>query len=214
MNCILYCLIPDFWLEQSVHWETHLGLVGLKRLLAKNNPNQRNEPSKVTPHLTKRKIGVAMNWVSFIHKKLTATLSGTLIILTSTSMLQVQKPNFLFGILNIGIKYCVSLVQKTLYICAPCKNNTWYPMQVFTTGVPSWDCYQSLQCGREAHCTISPFFSLLGGLFPLPSCMTATTKIKGCIHMWFKYNTSWSWRKKRKNMNAGQAESMHLIINM
>lgn len=54
----LCSLIPDLWREQSVHWETRLGLEGLKRLLARYNPNQRDEPSKVTPHLTKRKTGL------------------------------------------------------------------------------------------------------------------------------------------------------------
>lgn len=81
VSCILCCLIPDFWLEQSVHWETRLGLEGLKRLLAKNNPNQRNDTSKVTPHLTKRKIG--LQWTESCPQRLTAILSGTFLILTS-----------------------------------------------------------------------------------------------------------------------------------
>lgn len=141
-------LIPDFWLQQSVHWETRLGFVGPKRLLAKNNPNQRNETSKVTPHLTEKDMD-AINSVWLVY----STLQPLCLKLSELWHLHLRDFNLLSELLNIMF----NCVCDTLYVVhiKMCTVSLVLPVdyQRLWHASPSEIPYLSLQCGTETRHT-------------------------------------------------------------
>lgn len=167
MSRILNCLIPDLWPEQSVHWETRLGLVGLKRLLAENNPIQRNEPSKVTAHLTKRKIGLQWTESCLSTTAYSCTVLNSFHLDFISILRDAEIPTFFIGQLTVAYNNVV--MQNTLhgiymsYTTHKVRGATCFQPLVSRTsaGVPSWHPrYLSMQCGRDLclnECVIQRF---------------------------------------------------------